>query len=146
MDREWSWEWDQSSAFEARKMCGASQGICDESGPCGAGYPAREDNVKRRTLRALTIVSDRVSISTGVQVEEIPISKFRTTCFDVLQKVPKTGKPVLVTRFGKPLAEIVPPHEYRRPKNWVGSLAGTGEILGDIVSRAKKEDDWEAMG
>ena len=78
-------------------------------------------------------------------MQEIPISRFKATCLAVLRRVRKTGKPILVTRFGKPLAEIVPPHMCRRPEHWVGSLAGTGQILGDIVSPASDEDDWEAL-
>ena len=42
-------------------------------------------------------------------MEEIAISKFKATCLAVLEKVRKTGKPVLVTRFGQPVAEVVPP-------------------------------------
>jgi antitoxin (DNA-binding transcriptional repressor) of toxin-antitoxin stability system len=78
-------------------------------------------------------------------MEEIAISKFRATCMAVLKRVLKTGKAVLVTRFGKPVAEVVPPHAPRRPKHWVGSLAGTGQITGDIVAPASEEDDWEAL-
>jgi len=78
-------------------------------------------------------------------MEEIPSSKFRATCLAVLDRVRKTGKAVLVTRFGKPVAEVVPPHASRRPKHWVGSLAGTGQITGDIVSPASEESDWEAL-
>ena len=36
----------------------------------------------------------------GDAVEEIAISKFKATCLAVLEKVRKTRKPVLVTRFG----------------------------------------------
>jgi prevent-host-death family protein len=78
-------------------------------------------------------------------MEEIAISKFKATCLSVLESVRKTGKTVLVTRFGEPVAEVVPPQSSRRPKRWVGSLAGTGQITGDIVSPASEEDDWEAM-
>jgi prevent-host-death family protein len=78
-------------------------------------------------------------------VEEIAISKFKATCLAVLENVRKTGKRVLVTRFGKPVAEVVPPHASRKPRLWVGSLAGTGYINGDIVSPASEEDDWEAL-
>jgi len=35
-------------------------------------------------------------------MEEIAISKFKATCLAVLEKVKKTGQPVLVTRFGHP--------------------------------------------
>ena len=35
-------------------------------------------------------------------MEEIAISKFKATCLSVLENVRKTGKTVLVTRFGEP--------------------------------------------
>jgi len=50
-----------------------------------------------------------------------------------------------VTRFGEPVAQVVPPPASRKSKHWVGSLAGTGQINGDIVSLASGEDDWEAL-
>jgi prevent-host-death family protein len=78
-------------------------------------------------------------------MEEIAISKFKATCLAVLENVRKTGRTVLVTRFGEPVAQVVPPHASRKPKRWVGSLAGTGHINGDIVSPASEEDDWEAL-
>jgi antitoxin (DNA-binding transcriptional repressor) of toxin-antitoxin stability system len=78
-------------------------------------------------------------------VEEIPISKFKANCLAVLERVRKTRKAVLVTRFREPLAQIVPPHASMSPKHWVGSLAGTGQIIGDIVSPASDEDDWDAL-
>jgi prevent-host-death family protein len=78
-------------------------------------------------------------------MEQIAISKFKATCLAVLERVRKTGRPVLVTRFGEPVAEIVPPPPAERPVNWIGSFAGTGKILGDIVSPASEEEDWEAL-
>jgi prevent-host-death family protein len=78
-------------------------------------------------------------------MEEIAISKFKATCLAVLEKVRKTGKVIVVTRFGEPVAEVVPPHSSRKPKRWVGSLAGTGQIHGDIVSPASEETDWDAL-
>jgi prevent-host-death family protein len=78
-------------------------------------------------------------------MEEIAISKFKATCLAVLENVRKTGKTVLVTRFGEPVAQVVPPLASRKPKRWVGSLAGTGQINGNIVCPAGDEDDWEAL-
>jgi antitoxin (DNA-binding transcriptional repressor) of toxin-antitoxin stability system len=78
-------------------------------------------------------------------MEEIAISKFKATCLAVLENVRKTGKTVLVTRFGEPVAEVVPPRASRKGQRWVGSLAGTGQINGDIVSPASEDDDWEAL-
>lgn len=78
-------------------------------------------------------------------MEEIAISKFKATCLSVLEQVRKTRNPVLVTRFGKPVAEIVPPSPPKRPANWLGSMAGTGKILGDIVSPAADLYEWGVL-
>ena len=78
-------------------------------------------------------------------MEEIAISKFKATCLAVLEQVRRTRKPVLVTRFGEPVAEVVPPSGPPRPKDWLGVMASTGEIRGDIVSPAASEQDWEVL-
>lgn len=76
-------------------------------------------------------------------MEEIAVSKFKATCLSVMKRVQKTRKPVLVTRFGVPLAEIAPPPRKRNSK-WRGCMAGTVEIIGDIVGPTSSLDDWEA--
>ena len=91
------------------------------------------------------MVSDHSMLNLEFNMEEIAISKFKATCLSVLENVRKTGKAVLVTRFGEPVAEVVPPHASRRRKQWVGSLAGTGQIKGDIISPAIDEEDWDAL-
>lgn len=78
-------------------------------------------------------------------MEQIAISKFKATCLGVLERVRRTGKPVLVTRFGKPIAEVVPPPAPARPARWIGAMANTGRIEGDIVAPASDESDWEAL-
>jgi hypothetical protein len=42
------------------------------------------------------------------------------------------------------VAEVVPPSPGERPKNWLGCMAGTAEIVGDIVGPTGSERDWEA--
>jgi prevent-host-death family protein len=86
-----------------------------------------------------------IDYGTSAFMEEIAVSKFKATCLGVLERVRKTGKPILVTRFGKPVAQIVPPPEPKRSKRWVGSMAGTARIIGDIVAPAVDESDWEAL-
>lgn len=78
-------------------------------------------------------------------MQTIPISKFKATCLAVLERVKRTGKPVLVTRFGKPVAEIVPPSPGVKERPWIGSLQGRGRVAGDIVSPAVGEGAWEAL-
>ena len=77
-------------------------------------------------------------------MESIAISEFKATCLAVLERVRRTQKPVLVTRFGQPVAEVVPPSVPPRPRSWMGAMAGTGRIVGDIVSPIGKKGDWEA--
>jgi len=79
----------------------------------------------------------------GSAVEEMAISKFKATCLAVLERVRKTGEPVLVTRFGHPVAEIVAPGGLK-PVRRLGTMAGTGRIIGDIVGPIGDESDWEA--
>jgi len=78
-------------------------------------------------------------------METIAISKFKATCLAVLEKVRKTHKPILVTRFGKPVAEVVPPRAADHSGPWLGSMAGTGRIRGDIIAPALTESSWEVL-
>ena len=65
-------------------------------------------------------------------MEEMAISKFKATCLAVLERVRKTGEPILVTRFGHPIAEIVPPGTLKTERR-LGTMSGSGRIIGDIV-------------
>jgi len=78
-------------------------------------------------------------------VEEIKISEFKVTCLSVLERVRKTRNPILVTRYGKPFVQINPPSRPPRATNWMGSMAGTVEILGDIVGLAAGDDEWNLL-
>ncbi len=75
-------------------------------------------------------------------MKEIAISKFKATCLAVLERVRRTGEPILVTRFGHPIAEIAPAGAVKRIR--LGGGAGTAVILGDIVGPIGDESDWEA--
>lgn len=79
-------------------------------------------------------------------MDEIAISKFKATCLAVLHEVQRTGKPVRVTKFGKPVAEVVPVRPAKARKRVLGAMRGTGEILGDIVAPAAPPEIWEAIG
>lgn len=50
-----------------------------------------------------------------IHMQEIAISKFKATCLAVMEQVRRTRQPVLVTRFGEAVAEIVPPSPRRVP-------------------------------
>jgi len=78
-------------------------------------------------------------------MEEISISEFKAKCLAILERVRKTRKPVRVTRFGKPVAEVVAPSPVKDRAEWIGSMTEEMEILGDIVSPVIDENDIEAL-
>ncbi len=78
-------------------------------------------------------------------MEEIAISKFKSTCGSVIEQVRTTRKPVRITRFGKPVAELVPTSPPPRRPNWMGCMKGSGQILGDIISPATDPEEWYAL-
>jgi prevent-host-death family protein len=75
-------------------------------------------------------------------MEKIGVKKFKATCSAVLERVRRTRTPVLITKFGEPVAEVIPPPVPERPARWLGAMAGTVRINGDIVSPASDEDEW----
>ena len=78
-------------------------------------------------------------------MQEIAISKFKATCLAVLENVRRTRQPVCVTRFGIPVAEVVPSTKIQKKKRWLGPMADKRRIVGDIVSPASDEKDWEVL-
>jgi prevent-host-death family protein len=78
-------------------------------------------------------------------MDEIAISKFKATCLSVLERVRKTRRPIRVTKFGEPIAEVVPPSPKAKKTPWLGSMAGTGRVVGDIVCPVSDEKDWEVL-
>ena len=78
-------------------------------------------------------------------MREMAISKFKATCLAVLEQVRRTRKPLLITRFGEPVAEVVPPSVPPRTGRWLGILKSTGQIKGDIVSPVFRKRDWEVL-
>ena len=78
-------------------------------------------------------------------MQEIAISEFKAKCLALLEQVRRTKKPIRVTRFGKPVAEVIPPGPDASEADWLGSMADSMETVGDIVSPVIEETDWEAL-
>lgn len=78
-------------------------------------------------------------------METVPVSKFKATCLKLLTDVKKTGRSILITRKGEPIALVTPPPPPPRKKKWVGCLKGSAEIVGDIISPAISEKEWEVL-
>lgn len=77
--------------------------------------------------------------------ESIPISKFKATCLRLLDNVKKTGRSILVTRKGEPIALVTPPPPPQKTKSWLGCMKESIKITGDVVSPVVNEKEWEIL-
>jgi prevent-host-death family protein len=71
----------------------------------------------------------------------IKASEFKAKCLAVLDEVERTRQTVVITKRGKPVAELVPHRPQKR--ELFGCMKGRMEIIGDIVSPIDVE--WEAL-
>jgi prevent-host-death family protein len=78
-------------------------------------------------------------------MQEVAISEFKAKCLALLEQVRKTKKPIRITRRGEPVAEIMPPSPAKPKGKWLGSMKGTMDIVGDIVSPVIDPDDFEVL-
>ncbi len=76
---------------------------------------------------------------------EVAISEFKAKCLALLEQVRRTHQPIRITRHGKPVAEVVPPSAVVDRAAWIGSMKDSVEIVGDIISPANDEDEWEVL-
>jgi prevent-host-death family protein len=77
-------------------------------------------------------------------MKEVAISEFKAKCLALLDEVQKTRQPIRITRRGRPVADVNPPAPTDN-LDWIGSMKGKMEILGDIIAPASDPDDWEVL-
>ena len=78
-------------------------------------------------------------------MDEIAVSKFKATCLAALERVRRTGRPLRITRFGRPLADVVPAETPADERTWLGAMAGRGRVTGDILSPIAEEGEWDGL-
>ena len=79
-------------------------------------------------------------------MEEIAISEFKAKCLALLEQVRKTRRPIRVTRFGEPVADVVPSGSFPATGHWLGSMADTMGSQATLYLPIIEETDWEALG
>ena len=77
-------------------------------------------------------------------MDTITISQFKATCLERLERVRQTGRPLLVTKRGVVIAQVLPPPPPESTRSGFGVMAGTVIEHGDIVEPLDP-DDWEAL-
>ena len=72
---------------------------------------------------------------------QIPAGEFKAQCLAIMDKVLKTGEPVVVTKHGKPVVKLVPAEN--RADDIFDYMAGKAKVVGDIVGPVTPAEDWE---
>jgi prevent-host-death family protein len=70
----------------------------------------------------------------------IKASEFKAKCLKLMDEVAATGEPLVITKSGKPVAQLGP--VAREQRSLWGLHKGQIEILGDIIEPI--DVDWEA--
>jgi prevent-host-death family protein len=70
----------------------------------------------------------------------IKASEFKAKCLKIMDEVAATGEPVLITKNGVPISQLIPAK--RRPETLFGALKGSILYMGDIISPI--DEEWAA--
>ncbi|MCH7930204.1 MAG: type II toxin-antitoxin system Phd/YefM family antitoxin [Proteobacteria bacterium] len=70
----------------------------------------------------------------------IKASEFKAKCLQLMDEVAETGQPLVITKNGRPVAQLGP--VVSRPATLAGAHRGKITIVGDIL--APVDADWEA--
>jgi len=76
-------------------------------------------------------------------MKEMAAGEFKAKCLMVMDQVQKTREPVLITKRGKPVAQIVPAPS--TSDDIFGYMKGKVKTIGDIVGPIIPEEDWEML-
>lgn len=61
----------------------------------------------------------------------IPAAVFKAECLKLMDEVARTGRPVVITKHGRPVAQLVPVPA--APRSSFGYMKDTVSIKGDVV-------------
>ena len=75
-------------------------------------------------------------------MESIKASEFKAKCLALMDQVARSGKPLLITKNGKPVAELQP-HIANRPRTPFGLHKDILTIKGDILEPIQAK--WTAL-
>ena len=74
-------------------------------------------------------------------IQSIAAGEFKAKCLKLMQTIVETHRPLIITKYGKPLVQIVPLDD-DIPKSYFGCMKGTVEIKEDITKPIDIE--WKA--
>jgi len=72
---------------------------------------------------------------------DIPAAQFKAECLKLMDQVEKTREPVIITKHGRPVAQLAPVPV--TPSSLFGYMKNTVRIVGDVV--APLDVEWSAL-
>jgi prevent-host-death family protein len=75
-------------------------------------------------------------------MKDVSISDLSKNCSRLIRKVNRTNETLRITLRGRPIAELIPAPSARK-RFVLGDMAGSAEIVGDIVSPIIDTNDGE---
>ena len=76
-------------------------------------------------------------------MDTINASELKAKCLGILDEVARTGRGITILKRGRPVAQLLP-FVPRKDGNPQAGLAGTVEILGDVVAPVLPAQQWDA--
>ena len=90
-------------------------------------------------LKVRTLVPEK---SNAGKTRTMPAGQFKIHCLSVIDEVHDRHEEVIITKYGKPMARLIPLNN--TPESIFGFMRGQGRIVGDIVSPIFPTDDWDS--
>jgi len=77
-------------------------------------------------------------------MKKIAAGFFKAHCLAVMDEVQAKREAVLITKYGKPVAKLVPVDA--GSDEIYDFLGGKGSVTGDVISPAISSEDWGELG
>jgi prevent-host-death family protein len=84
----------------------------------------------------LDILRTGLIVKTMKSVKRVAATEFKAKCLDMLDRVEATRECIVITKRGRPVAEVIPIAR-DKPQSLLGSVTFYGDIVGSI------SEEWE---
>jgi prevent-host-death family protein len=114
------------------------------SGRIAAAVGGRATDISRTPPKSTGLTPQKRSyysghIDRGIVMQKMAAAQFKAQCLAVMDQVSQSGRPVVITKHGKPVVKLVPANEGE--DEIFGALAGIARIKGDIENTVPA-GDW----
>lgn len=78
-------------------------------------------------------------------MKTVQASVFKARCLAILDEVERTGNEIAISKRGRVVARLLPPHGAQGKQYPQHRLRGTGKSTGNIADPPLPENAWEAL-